>query len=110
MKDFPYRSQEHKDRADVVIPVKLFDNAGTIRWWLAEYDPEAKIAFGYVTGFFEDEWGDVSLEELEELEVFIKVEDAEALWGIGTISRFEVDEHFTPTKFPDLPFHKKSSH
>jgi hypothetical protein len=71
MKDYPWGSQANKGSSDIVIPVKLFDNAGTIRWWLAEYDPELKIAFGYVTGFFEDEWGDVSLEELEGLETVI---------------------------------------
>lgn len=51
----------------------------TIRWWLAEYDPDLKIAFGYVTGFFEDEWGDISLEELEGLEFVIR------LTGIGDV-------------------------
>lgn len=79
MKDYPWGSQANKDSKDIVIPVKLFDNAGTIRWWLAEYDPESKIAFGYVTGFWEDEWGDVSLEELEGLETVIR------LTGIGEV-------------------------
>ncbi len=72
MKDYPWGSQAKKGSSDMVIPVKLFDTGGTIRWWLAEYDPELKIAFGYVTGFWEDEWGDVSLEELEGLEFVIK--------------------------------------
>jgi len=51
----------------VVISVKLFDCCGSITWWLSEYDAENKIAFGYVTGFYEDEWGAVSLDELETL-------------------------------------------
>lgn len=106
MKDYPYRSQFPENTDDIVIPVKLFDNAGTIRWWLAEYDPEAKIAFGYVTGFWEDEWGDVSLEELEGLETIIKFQGMGEVWAIP---RVEVDEYFTPTKFPDLPFHKEST-
>lgn len=72
MKDYPWGSQAKKGSSDIIIPVKLFDNAGTIRWWLAEYDPELKIAFGYVTGFWEDEWGDISLEELEDLETIIR--------------------------------------
>jgi hypothetical protein len=107
MKDYPYRSQSEKETKDIMIPVKLFDAGGTIRWWLAEYDPESKVAFGYVTGFFEDEWGTVSLEELEELEMFVKIE---GIGDIGSIPRVEVDEYFEATKFPDLPFHTGSSH
>jgi hypothetical protein len=37
-------------------------------WWVAEYDPETAIAFGYVclNGWADfAEWGDFSLEELE---------------------------------------------
>jgi hypothetical protein len=42
---------------------------------LSEYDPASKVAFGYVTGFYEDEWGTVSLEELEDLELVIDFQD-----------------------------------
>ena len=56
MKDYPYGSQMEKESKDIVIPVKLFDLGSTIKWWLSEYDPESKVAFGYVTGFYEDEW------------------------------------------------------
>lgn len=106
MKDYPYGCQMDKGSKDMVVAVKLFDLGSTIKWWLTEYDPEAKVAFGYVTGFFEDEWGTVSLEELEDLEMNIDIED---LGNIGTIPRVEVDEHFVPTKFPDLPFHQEHS-
>ena len=106
MKDYPWGSQAKKGSSDIVIPVKLFDNAGTIRWWLAEYDPELKIAFGYVTGFFEDEWGDVSLEELEGLETIIRFTGMGEVWAIP---RVEIDKYFEPTKFRDLPFHKEST-
>lgn len=75
MKDYPYGSQSDKEAKDIVVAVKLFDLGSTIRWWLTEYDPEAKVAFGYVTGFYEDEWGTVSLEELEELGMAIDIED-----------------------------------
>lgn len=79
MKDYPYGYQSDKKTCDVVIPVKLFDLGSSICWWLAEYDPESKIAFGYVTGFYEDEWGDVFIPELEELKIDISVQ------GIGTV-------------------------
>jgi len=56
MVDYPYRSQENKNSSEVIIPVKLFDTMGSITWRLSEYDAENRIAFGYVTGFYEDEW------------------------------------------------------
>jgi hypothetical protein len=106
MKDYPWGSQAKKGSSDIVIPVKLFDNAGTIRWWLAEYDPELKIAFGYVTGFFEDEWGNISIEELEDLELVL---DCDGFKEARAIPRIELDEFFEPTKFSDLQFHKEST-
>lgn len=56
MKDYPYGSQSEKESKDIVIPVKLFDLGSSINWRLSEYDPESKVAFGYVTGFYYDEW------------------------------------------------------
>lgn len=35
-------------------------------WWMTEYDPETRTAFGLVQGF-EDEWGYFSIAEMEEL-------------------------------------------
>jgi len=96
MKDYPIRSQESVEMWNVLIPVKLFDCCGSITWWLSEYDPEHKIAFGYVTGFHEDEWGSVSLDELETLR----------FWPMNRIER---DLFFKPTHFKDLPFNKKTS-
>jgi hypothetical protein len=37
-------------------------------WYATEYFPQDKIFFGYVCGDF-NEWGDFSLEEMEEAEV-----------------------------------------
>ena len=96
MKDYPYRSQEETNISDVIISVKLFDCCGSITWWLSEYDPEDKIAFWYVTWFYEDEWWSVSLDELESLK----------FWPIN---RIEKDMFFKPTKFSGLPFHKDNS-
>lgn len=106
MKGYPYGSQMEKDSKDMVIPVKLFDLGSTITWWLSEYDPESKVALAYVTGFVEDEWGTVSLEELEDLEL-VEFED---FWKISATPRVEIDNHFKPTKFPELPFNKENSH
>ena len=62
-KDYPLYSQEEAE--DPIVIVKLFDPCGSASWWLTEYDPRENIAFGYVTGLVADEWGYVSLGELE---------------------------------------------
>ncbi|MBM4226110.1 MAG: DUF2958 domain-containing protein [Gammaproteobacteria bacterium] len=54
---------------DAVVHVKLFDPTGSATWWITEYDPEEEIAFGYVTGMVEDEWGYVSLKEISSVRV-----------------------------------------
>jgi len=96
MVNYPYRSQENKNSSEVVIPVKLFDTMSSITWWLSEYDAENRIAFWYVTGFYEDEWWSVSLDELESLK----------FWPMQRIER---DEWFKGTTFSKLPFHKDNS-
>jgi hypothetical protein len=65
-KDYPLYSQEHED--DQLVVAKFFDPCGSATWWITEYDPEQKLGFGYVTGLVEDEWGYVSLTELESIE------------------------------------------
>jgi len=47
---------------------KLFDPCSAATWWITEYDPVEKIAFGYVTGLALDEWGYTSLVELKRIE------------------------------------------
>ena len=64
-KDYPLYSQEHIK--DPLIVAKLFDPCGSASWYLLEYDPVEKIAFGYVTGMTEDELGYISLTELESI-------------------------------------------
>lgn len=107
MKAYPYGCQSEKEGKDIVIPVKLFDIGSGITWWLSEYDPEDKIAFCYVTGFFEDEWGTVSLEELESLEFEVQIRNLGTVWKTP---RVEVDKFFKPTKFLDLPFHNENTY
>jgi hypothetical protein len=106
MKHYPYRSQENTEAKNVIIPVKLFDVWSSITWRLSEYEPESKVAFWYVTGFYEDEWGTVSIEELENLELVIDIED---FWKIWKIPRVEIDTSHTLTKFKDLHFNKDNS-
>lgn len=47
---------------------KLFDPFGSATWFLTEYDPTEKIAFSYINGLCEDEFGYVSLIEIESIE------------------------------------------
>ena len=60
--------------------------AGAATWWLTEYDPTSRIAFGFVTGLAYDEWGSVSIDELEALR-------------LGPIPRVEFDVLFQPMAF-----------
>lgn len=49
------------------IPVvaKYFDPCGAATWYAAEFDPESRVFFGYVTGLGYDELGSFSLDEFE---------------------------------------------
>ena len=107
MKDYPYGSQMEKESKDIVIPVKVVDSRTGIVWWLSEYDPKSKVAFCYVTWFHEDEWGTVSLNELESLTSTFKTKRC---LMICTLPRVTVDLEHIPTKFPELPFNKGYSH
>jgi hypothetical protein len=65
-KDYPLYSQEHEK--DPLVVAKLFDPTGSATWWITEYDPVEKIAFCWVQGLAEDEFGYVSLTEMESIE------------------------------------------
>ncbi len=64
--DYPLYSQESESDPKVIC--KLFDPCGSATWYLTEYDPIEKRAFGYVMGLTADEWGYVSLTELESIQ------------------------------------------
>ena len=65
-KDYPLYSQEHEK--DPLIVAKIFDPTSSATWFLTEYDPVEKIAFGYVVGMAEDEFGYISLTEMESIQ------------------------------------------
>lgn len=50
---------------DPKIIAKFFDPCGSATWYISEYNEENNVAFGYVTGFEVNEWGNVSIDELE---------------------------------------------
>jgi hypothetical protein len=86
---YPLYSQEKQP--DPLIIAKLFDAFGRASWYLTEFNPDSHIAFGYVTGLIEDEWGYVPLDELSSIEV--------ATLGVPRIER---DLYFSQTQFSQL--------
>jgi len=63
-------ANEGKKAEDVNVPLKLFCPWGAATWWITEYDPVAREAFGFVTlglGPDCDELGYISIAELEEI-------------------------------------------
>lgn len=63
--DYPIGSQ--KKETDPLVIAKLYDPIGSGVWYLLEYDKKARIVFCYVTGLFDDEFGYISLDEMEAL-------------------------------------------
>jgi len=79
-------SQDGKEMADVICYAKLFDPYGQSFWFLTEYDPNEKLAFGWAClGGDTDnaEFGYVSIAELEEIRFMGK-------------PRIERDKYFKP--------------
>jgi hypothetical protein len=87
LRDFPLYSQEAQ--SDPVVHCKLFHAYGNGTWYLTEYDGQ-DIAFGYVTGLADAEWGYVSILELAALRL------------CGDIPRIECDKYFIPVPFSKL--------
>jgi hypothetical protein len=76
---------------DKLLVAKFFHPSGRGTWYMAEYDPEQRLAFGFCVsplGPDCDEWGYFSMDELEEVMVH----------GLG----IERDTSFRPTKFSDI--------
>jgi hypothetical protein len=87
----PLYATESTTAEDKVIHARLFALASAATWYVAEYDTEQGLAFGYADLGEPTcaEWGYVDVLELESLR-----------W-LG-IPRVELDCHFTPVRFADL--------
>ena len=86
---------DQKNEENPLIIAKFFSPVGGATWYASEYDPETKIAFGYVkdlvpseNGMF-DEWGSFSIDELQSVQL---------PFGLY----IERDLHFQETRFNDL--------
>ena len=78
-----------KGGSDPLIVAKYFDPLSEYRFYMLEYDPEERIAFGYVTGLQYDEYRTVSLAEWEDL---AKAKGRMGL-GIERDIHFPINEH-----------------
>ena len=70
------------ENPDPMFHVKWFTPDSQFSWFVAEYSPESKIAYGFVVGPF-PEWGTFSLEEIRQLRGSLNLP-------------VERDLHFTP--------------
>ena len=52
-----------------LIVAKFFHPLSSYRFYMTELDGNGRMAYGYVTGLFEDEFGPVSMQELKGLKV-----------------------------------------
>lgn len=66
-------ANENKAAEDVPVVAKFFNPCGAGTWYMTEYDPDNRLAFGLCV-IHEPELGYFSLEELESIEL---------QWGLG---------------------------
>lgn len=64
---YPLYSQEHVK--DPIVCAKLFFSISRATWYVTEYNPVTQIAFGYVKGLMHDEWGYISIPELQSVKL-----------------------------------------
>ena len=81
--NYPLRSQEHT--RDPTVCAKLFFPISRATWFITEYNPVTQIAFGYVAGLAHDEWGYISIPELQGIK-------------LANVFSVEVDLYFEATK------------
>lgn len=60
---------EQSTADDPIVVAKYFDPCGSGTWYITELesDSELDIAYGYVTGLGFNEWGSISINELESI-------------------------------------------
>lgn len=79
---FPLHSQAKVPNP--VVCAKLYWPIGKACWYIVGYNPEAYVAYGFVTGIGDDDWGYFSVLDLLEAK-------------IASIAPIELDEDFEPT-------------
>lgn len=91
-----YRSTENIPFEDKIIHLHLY--IGACHWYIAEYQPEHRIFFGFANlGDPQNaEWGDIPLDELDEIDIK----------GV----QVERDLHWKPARFRDIEEEAQSQH
>ena len=70
---------------------KFFPPWSNWTWYAMEYDPIEKMFFGYVKGFYEDEYGYFSLDEMESLKgPFGARVERDCYWRATTVKDMKV--------------------
>lgn len=92
MKKIPEFGKTNTQR-NPIARIRLFDPAGFMTWYVLEYDPRDKLAYGWVCGHYH-EFGTFSIAELAEIR-----------------GRFDLpierDLHFKPCRLSKLPEHER---
>jgi len=70
---------ETLEQDDPVVHVKWFTASSSWTWYVIEFDPESRIAYGFVCGH-EDEFGTFSLTEILELRRSLGLTVERDLW------------------------------
>ncbi len=86
----PFYATENIDCQDKIIHLHFF--IGPSDWFVAEYDPQNQLFFGYaiLNGDLQNsEWGYISFQELREIKV-------------GGFLEIDRDLHFTPKKAKEI--------
>jgi len=80
---------ESVSMSNKVLQVKFFTPWSNWTWYGVEYDPVDRIFFGYVEGL-EREWGNFSLDELEQVTgpIGLKIE-RDTSWTPKTFSEYQ---------------------
>jgi len=85
-------SNEAQPLGDRTVVAKFFDPTGRYTFYMMEYDPKDRLAFGWCVsplGPECDELGHASIDEMEAVK---------GAWGLG----IERDRHFSPKPFRDV--------
>jgi hypothetical protein len=89
-------ANDGKKPEEIKVPLKLFNPCGSQSWFITEYDPETKIAYGYVTGMQVNEFGYISIEELEAIKLpFGLGIERDIHWNSNTILKDVIDKKRT---------------
>ena len=79
----PLYTNSEKSMEEIKVPLKLFNPAGAGTWYITEYDPEEKLAFGFVN------LGDPEMAELGYVSI-LELGNYRGPFGLG----IERDMHF----------------